>query len=197
MVRPVKISLPMSSEDARRLSVGTAVLISGTIVTGRDKIHRYLIEERPKSTEIPFSLPGTILYHCGPVVKKTDGGYRILSAGPTTSMRVERYEAEVLREYGIRGVMGKGGMGEKTRKALGELGAVYLQAAGGAAVYLADRIGRIAGVWRLEEFGPTEAMWALEVEDFPAVVTMDASGASLHDEIEELSRGRLSALLGG
>jgi fumarate hydratase class I len=110
-------------------------------------------------------------------------------------MRVEMYESRIIEEYGIRGAMGKGGMGRRTLHALKEFGCVYLHTIGGAAVYLADRVKRVSGVWKLEEFGMTEAMWILEVNDFPAIVTMDAFGKSLHDEIERKSRTVLKELL--
>ncbi|GAB4488164.1 MAG: hypothetical protein OHK006_18260 [Thermodesulfovibrionales bacterium] len=196
MVDLKRIALPLSEDVARCLRAGDMVALSGALVTGRDRVHKHLVEKRPEKSEIPFDLNGTVLYHCGPVMKKTDEGYRVVAAGPTTSMRVELYEADVLRQYGIRGIMGKGGMGRKTLGALQELGAVYFHTIGGAAVYLADRIRRTAGVWGFEEFGPTEAMWLFEVEEFPAIVTMDSHGTSLHDRIESDSRDRLQKLLG-
>jgi tartrate/fumarate subfamily iron-sulfur-dependent hydro-lyase beta chain len=196
MVGAAKIRLPLSAEAARALKAGDLVSISGSIVTGRDRIHKYLAESRPPQQVIPFNLAGTILYHCGPVMKKLDDGYRVIAAGPTTSMRVEMYEAEIIRGYGIRGIMGKGGMGEKTRQALAESSCVYLHTFGGAAVYLADRIKKAHGAWMLEEFGPTEAMWLFEVEDFPAMVTMDCHGGDLHREIEKISMDKFAELLG-
>jgi tartrate/fumarate subfamily iron-sulfur-dependent hydro-lyase beta chain len=196
MVAAAKIKLPLSAEAARALRAGDLVEISGSMVTGRDRIHKYLAENRPPQQAIPFNLAGTILYHCGPVMKKLDHGYRVIAAGPTTSMRVEMYEAEIIRGYGIRGVMGKGGMGEKTRQALAESSCVYLHTIGGAAVYLADRIKKTHGAWMLEEFGPTEAMWLFEVEDFPAMVTMDCHGGDLHREIEKKSKEKFAELIG-
>ncbi len=158
-------------------------------------MHRYLFDERPPAAHIPFDLRGSVLYHCGPIVKKTPEGYQVFAAGPTTSMRVERYTAQVIADYGMRGVMGKGGMGAKTLDALKEHGCVYLQAIGGAAVYLAERVTKVAGVWKLEEFGMAEAMWILEVNDFPAIVTMDAHGKNLHEEIEKKSRSIFETLI--
>lgn len=196
MVNPLKITLPLSAEEARGLKAGDLVSISGAIVTGRDRVHKYLAERRPARNEMPFDLAGTVLYHCGPVMKKVGEGFSAVAAGPTTSMRVEMYEAAVIAGYGIRGVMGKGGMGERTRKALQENGCVYLHTFGGAAVYLADRIKKTLGVWMLDEFGPTEAMWLFEVGDFPAIVTMDAHGNDVHREIEEKSRARFAGLTG-
>jgi len=195
MVSPRNLTLPLSAEDVSLLKAGDIVLLNGPLVTGRDKVHKYLVEKRPPKTEIPFDLAGTVLYHCGPIMRKTDDGYAVVAAGPTTSIRVEMYEAEVIRQYGLRGVMGKGGMGEKTLRAMQESGCVYFHTVGGAAAYLADRITRAVGVWKLEEFGTTEAMWLFEVASFPAVVTMDAHGNSMHKEIEALSLEKFNELI--
>ncbi|MDA8432132.1 MAG: FumA C-terminus/TtdB family hydratase beta subunit [Nitrospiraceae bacterium] len=193
-MKPIVLTLPLSESDARGLKAGDAVSLDGLLVTGRDRVHKYL-SERPRKGDVPFDLAGTVLYHCGPVVEKTEEGFRVIAAGPTTSMRVEMYEASVVREYRIRGVMGKGGMGEATRAALREEGCVYLHTTGGAAVYLAGRIKKAADVWMLEEFGPTEAMWLFEVEGFPAIVTMDSHGNDIHAEVEAASFQRFSELI--
>ncbi len=194
MVKPVELNLPLSARDVRGLKAGDIVTLTGRIVTGRDMVHRYLAEKRPPKNEIPFELSGAVLYHCGPVMKKSEEGYRAVSAGPTTSMRVEMYEAQIIREYDLRGIMGKGGMGGATRNALKEYGCVYLHTMGGAAVYLADRIRKVSGVWKLDEFGPTEAMWLFEVVGFPAIVTMDCQGNDIHGKVEEESFRRFSEL---
>ncbi|MBI5640393.1 MAG: fumarate hydratase C-terminal domain-containing protein [Nitrospirae bacterium] len=195
MVRTVSLRTPLTTEDVLSLKAGDIVSISGSMVTGRDRVHKFLVEQRPPKEDIPFDLAGTILYHCGPLMKKGQEGYSAVSAGPTTSMRVEMYEADVIGRYKIKGVMGKGGMGERTRQALKENACVYFHAIGGAAVYLADRIKKTLGVWRLEEFGPTEAMWCFEVEDFPAIVTMDVHGNDMHKGIEDLSAQRFLELI--
>jgi fumarate hydratase class I len=195
MVRSVELTLPLSVSDVRGLKAGDVVSLNGRIVTGRDRVHKYLAEKKPPTGEIPFELSGSVLYHCGPVMEKSEEGYRAVSAGPTTSMRVEMYEAQIIREYQLRGIMGKGGMGGATRRALKENGCVYLHTIGGAAVYLADRIRKVGGVWKLEEFGQTEAMWLFEVEGFPAIVTMDCMGNDIHGRIEEESFRRFSELI--
>lgn len=186
----------MTEETVVSLKAGDMVLINGRIVTGRDKLHKFLFHERPLKEEIPFDLEGTILYHCGPIVKKTATGYVFVAGGPTTSMRVEMYESRIISEYGIRGVMGKGGMGKETLDALKDNGCVYLNTIGGAAVYLADKVKGVLGVWKLEEFGMSEAMWILDVIDFPAIVTMDAHGKSLHEEINRASFREFEKLVG-
>jgi fumarate hydratase class I len=141
----------------------------------------------------PIDLRGSILYHCGPVVAKEGEGWRVTAAGPTTSIREEPYQGEIIKRYGVRAVMGKGGMGAKTLAALKEHGAVYLNAIGGAAQFYAKTITAVNGV-SLLEFGTPEAMWHLTVKDFPAIVTMDAHGNSLHQDIEEQSGRHLEAL---
>lgn len=209
-----RLKTPLSKEDVLSLRVRDMVLINGLIVTGRDKVHKFLIHEMPDKKDIPFDLEGGIIYHCGPIVippnpplekggtplappfsKGGWGDFRIIAAGPTTSMRVEMYESEIIKTYGIRGIIGKGGMGEKTLQAMKEYGCVYFHTISGAAAYLADRIVAVVGGWKVEEFGMPEAMWLLEVEDFPAIVTMDARGNSLHEEIQRVSLEKLKQLL--
>ena len=190
-----RVQLPLKKKDVLALHVGDIVMISGRLVTGRDRIHKFLFHKKPGARQIPFDIEGTVIYHCGPIMQKTPAGHRFVAGGPTTSMRVEMYEERIISEYGLRGVMGKGGMGKRTLDALGENGCVYLHTIGGAAAYLADRVKKVAGVWMIDEFGPTEAMWALDVEDFPAIVTMDAYGKSLHDLIVEQSLEELRKLI--
>jgi len=191
-----KLHPPLNREDALSLEVGDWVLISGHIITGRDKVHKFFFTEKPEIKGIPFNLKGAVLYHCGPIIKKTEEGYKLIAGGPTTSIRVEMYEHQMISQYGIRAVMGKGGMGRKTLDALKVNGCVYLNTVSGAAVYLADRVKRVVDVWRPGDFGMAEAMWVFEVEEFPAMVTMDAHGRSLHEEIEKMSYKGLKRLLG-
>jgi len=172
---------PLSRDDVAKLKVGDVVLISGLLYTGRDAVHHHLMKQPP-----PVDLRDQILYHCGPVVLKEGNGWRMTAAGPTTSMREEPYEADVIGRYGLRAVMGKGGMGPKTLAALKEHGAVYLNAIGGAAQYYARCIERVEGV-DLLDFGLPEAMWRLRVKEFPAIVTMDAHGHSLHADVQNAS----------
>jgi fumarate hydratase class I len=126
-------------------------------------------------------------------VKTESGGWRINAAGPTTSIREEPYQGEIIKRYGVRVVIGKGGMGPGTLAAMQEHGAVYLNAIGGAAQFYARSIKSVDGV-SLLEFGTPEAMWHLTVEDFPAIVTMDAHGNSLHKDIEQESGQHLEAI---
>jgi fumarate hydratase class I len=186
--REVALRSPLDETTVRSLRVGDVVLVSGRMFTGRDAVHSHLMKHEP-----PVDLHGAVLYHCGPVVVKEGERWRVTAAGPTTSIREEPYQGEIIRRYGIRAVIGKGGMGAKTLAAMKELGAVYLNAIGGAAQFYARAIKSVDDV-SLLEFGTPEAMWHLMVEDFPAIVTMDAHGNSLHKDIEETSGQRLETL---
>jgi fumarate hydratase class I len=187
----VKLTFPFTEEKIRALKVGDEVLISGVIHTGRDAVHKYLHE----GGKLPdgVSLRDGILYHCGPVVmKQDDGSWKATAAGPTTSIREEPYQAQLIRDFGIRGVIGKGGMGDRTVAACKEHGCVYLHAVGGAAQVLAECIKKVRNVFFYEKFGAPEAIWEFEVADFPAVVTIDAHGNSLHKEVLAKSQAELA-----
>lgn len=172
--------LPADAETIRALRAGDGVLVSGRVVTAREAAHRHLV--RGPDPALARLVAGCAIYHCGPVVAQDPStrSWRFVAAGPTASLRMEPYEAEVLSLYGPRAVIGKGGMGAGTLAALKRHGAVYLHAAGGLAVTLARRVVRVRGVHLLDELGVTEAIWDIEMEAFPAVVTMDAHGDSLH-----------------
>ena len=190
----IKIDLPVSETDVRKLKMGDEVSLNGIMLTGRDSAHTWLLNDKP--AEVRELLKGSVIYHCGPVVKKVGDEWHFVAAGPTTSIREEPYQGPVIKEYGIRGVMGKGGMGEKTLKALGENGSVYLHAVGGAATLQGQAVKKVHGVIKLEEFGVPEALWIIEVEDFQAVVTMDSHGNSLHKEIKAASDKVANELIG-
>jgi fumarate hydratase class I len=185
----IVLEAPISEEQIRSLKVGDVVLIRGLMHTGRDELHKYLMKH-----DSPVDLKGGVLYHCGPVMLKDDDGWHVKAAGPTTSSREEPYQADIIEKFGIRAVIGKGGMGDKTLAGLQKSGAVYLNAIGGAAQFYANCVTRVTGVDFLEEFGVPEAMWHLEVEGFPAIVTMDAHGNSLHKEVAEESMVKLEDL---
>lgn len=180
-----KIASPAEPKSIRNLRIGDRVSISGIIVTGRDEAHKYLIAN--KDDNIANLLKDSFIYHCGPIVRKSGKEYEIVSCGPTTSIREEPYQAKIIKDYGVKGIIGKGGMGVKTLEALKECGAVYLQATGGAAALLAKSIDKVIGVHFLDEFGVPEAMWVLSVKDFPAIVTMDSHGGSLHEKVYDES----------
>lgn len=186
--REVRLTTPLSEAQVRSLNVGDVVLLNGEAHTGRDAIHHHLM-----SHDAPIDLNGAALYHCGPVVIEKGGSWRITAAGPTTSIREEPYQGDIIRKFGIRAVIGKGGMGTKTLAALKEHGAVYLNAIGGAAQFYAKCIVGVDGVDFLE-FGTPEAMWHLRLKDFPAIVTMDAHGNSLHADVDQASAKELASL---
>lgn len=201
------ISLPVSDDTIRSLKVGDPVTLSGVMLTGRDAAHKWLVETFIRKTRTPQGddlevyaalkplLKGGIIYHCGPVVSGLDSKrYRFVAAGPTTSIREEPYQGAVMRHFDVKGVIGKGGMGAKTLQACQEVPGVYLHAIGGAASLIAQTVTQVLGVYKLE-FGVPEAFWVIEVKDFPAVVTMDAHGNSLHAEVEANSQAALERLL--
>jgi fumarate hydratase class I len=186
--REVVLTPPLTEGQMRALKVGDVVLINGEMFTGRDNVHAYLMKNSP-----PVDMRGAALYHCGPVMLKEGERWTVKAAGPTTSSREEPYQADVIRRYGVRAVIGKGGMGAKTLAALKECGAVYLNGIGGAAQYYARTVEQVLGV-HLMDFGIPEAMWHIRVKNFAAIVTMDAHGNSLHADVERTTGEVLAAL---
>jgi len=203
-----EINIPISDEDIRSLHAGDPVELTGIMMTGRDAVHKWISETFIKKTrepqgndlqvyeEIKKYLAQGVLYHCGPVVAGVDTKeYKFVAAGPTTSIREEPYQADVMKHFNIKGVIGKGGMGPKTLKGCEETPGVYFHAIGGAASYLAQTVQKVLGVYKLEEFGVPEAMWVIEVKNFPVVVTMDSHGVSKHSILDESSHKVLDELL--
>jgi fumarate hydratase class I len=187
----IPLTTPVSESAIRALKVGDEVAITGVLFTGRDAVHKYLHEGGKLPAGV--DLNGGILYHCGPVVIKDErGGWKCVAAGPTTSIREEPYQWQIIRDFGLRGVIGKGGMAERTLEACRQYGCAYLHAVGGAAQVLAERIQRVPNVYFMDEFGAPEAIWEFEVVSFPAVVTMDARGNSLHKEVFAASQAELA-----
>ncbi len=185
------LTTPITEEQVRALKVGDPVSISGVVFTGRDAVHKYLHE----GGELPegVCLEGGVIYHCGPVVvRDAKGDWQVTAAGPTTSIREEPYQAGIMKKFAGRGVIGKGGMGPKTLDGCKENGNVYLHAIGGAAQVLAEHIVKVRNVYFLEEFGSPEAIWELEVDRFPAVVTMDSHSQSLHAKVSAASQAALA-----
>lgn len=186
------LQAPFTEEMMRSLRVGDEVAINGVVFTGRDAVHKYLHEGGALPEGV--NLRDGIIYHCGPVVmQEPDGGWKVTAAGPTTSIREEPYQGQIIRDFGVRGVIGKGGMGERTLEACGKHGCVYLHAIGGAAQVLAECVKRVRNVYLKDEFGSPEAIWELEVENFPAVVTMDSHGGSLHRDVLRTSQEALAS----
>jgi len=187
----IQLTPPFTEEKVRALKVGDAVELTGILFTARDAAHKYLAHGGPLPAGV--NLRDGIIYHCGPIVLKDDQGQlRVTAAGPTTSARQEPYQADIIRRFGVRGLIGKGGMGERTLAACREHGCVYFHAVGGAAQVLAERVKSVRNVYLLDEFGWAEAIWELAVEDFPVVVTMDAHGNSLHNAVLAASRAELA-----
>ena len=202
-----EITIPISDETILSLKVGEPVALTGVMITGRDVVHKWLIETFIKKTRPPQGedlqvyaalkpiLAGGVIYHCGPVVSGLDTKqYKFVAAGPTTSIREEPYQADVMRHFNLKGVIGKGGMGAKTLKGCQEVPGVYFHAIGGAATLIARSVTRVLDVYKLD-FGVPEAIWVIQVKDFPVVVTMDAHGQSLHEVVEKDSARVLADLL--
>ena len=202
-----EITIPISDETTRSLKVGEPVSLSGVMLTGRDTVHKWMIETFIKKTREPQGddqevyeaikplLDGGVIYHCGPVVAGIETQeYKFVAAGPTTSTREEPYQADVMKHFNAKGVIGKGGMGPKTLAGCQEVPFVYFHAIGGAASYIAQSVEKVLGVYKMD-FGVPEAMWVIRVEDFPAVVTMDSHGQSIHEQIQEQSRQKLAELI--
>ncbi len=202
-----ELKIPISDEDIRSLKVGDPVALSGVMITGRDAVHKWMIETFVKKTRpmqdddeqvynaLKPILNGGLIYHCGPVVSGLDTKqYKFVAAGPTTSIREEPYQADVMKHFNLKGVIGKGGMGPKTLQGCQDVPAVYFHAIGGAATYIAGSVTRVLGVHKLT-FGVPEAIWVIEVKDLPLVVTMDSHGQSLHETVEKGSARVLADLL--
>jgi fumarate hydratase class I len=200
----IRLFLPTTDAEIARLKVGDQVLLTGTMITGRDAAHHYMLEnfikhappesERQMFETLKKVLAGNVIYHCGPVVAKENGKYKFVAAGPTTSIREEPYEHLVIEKFNVKGVIGKGGMGAKTLEACQKFKAVYFHAIGGAATFIAQSVKEVIDVYKLD-LGVPEAMWLIRVEDFPVVVTMDSHGGSLHAEVEASSKQKLDELL--
>jgi fumarate hydratase subunit beta len=203
-----ELTIPISPESIRDLHVGDTVALTGMMATGRDAVHKWIYDTFIHKTREPQGddlevyqalqsiFKESVIYHCGPVVSKLENGkYKFVAAGPTTSIREEPYQGEVMSHFDMRGVIGKGGMGAQTLKACQEIPAVYFHAIGGAATLIAESVEEVTAVYKLE-FGVPEAIWVLKVKEFPVVVTMDSHGVSIHDQVEAASKEKFKALLG-
>lgn len=185
-----KLQYPFSESAIRSLKAGDAVSISGLIFTGRDKLHKYFAD----GGNLGVDFTDGALYHCGPVVIKKDGEWKVVAAGPTTSVRENPYEPDFIAKTGVRIIIGKGGMDNATLDAMRKYGCVYIQAVGGAAALSAASVKRVPRVDHLDEFGAAEACWHFEVEDFPGIVAMDSHGTSLFESVRESSKKKLKAI---
>ena len=200
----IKLTLPISEETIKSLKVGDKVSINGIMVTARDVAHKYIVEHFVKKEPVNNDkqlfdklyqyLNEGIIYHCGPVIKKENDKYSFIAAGPTTSIREEPYQTDVMKCFGLRGVIGKGGMGDNTLKGCVDNKACYFHAVGGAGSLIAKNVKEVIEVEKLD-FGTPEAFWVIRVEDFHCVITMDSHGNSLHKEMLKQSEERLNQLL--
>lgn len=189
-----RLSTPVSEETVKKLEVNDTVYLSGTIVTMRDAAHRRALDFHKQGKQLPINLEGLAVFHCGPLMKKEDDGWRVVAAGPTTSMRMDLFEGDFIKNFRVRVVVGKGGMGKKTVDAMKKYGAVYGAFTGGAGVLAAKAIKQVKGVeW--SDLGMPEAMWILEVEDFgPLTVAIDAHGNNLFETVQTKAAEEKSAI---
>lgn len=202
-----ELNIPISPDTIRSLHTGDTVTLTGILATGRDTVHKWMIDTFIRKTRKPGDddlevyeaikpvFKESLIYHCGPVVSGVDtGDYKFVAAGPTTSIREEPYQSEVMHHFDMRGVIGKGGMGANTLQACHDIPAAYFHAIGGAATLIAESVEEVVNVYKLD-FGVPEAIWVLKVKEFPVVVTMDSHGKSIHDEVEQASKKKLEELL--
>jgi fumarate hydratase subunit beta len=186
---------PIAAEDAARLRIGDVIYVSGLVVTARDLAHKRLVEYLRRGERPPVDLNGGVVYHAGPVVRRAGDGWEVVSAGPTTSARMEPFEAEVIRKLGVKLVVGKGGMGRRTAKALRECGAAYAVFTGGAGVLAAAAVRRVVSVHWLD-LGIADAMWVLDVESFgPLTVVIDSTGSNYLEEVRERAARKVPRVL--
>jgi len=186
-----RLTTPLSEEDARGLRAGDLVFLTGKVYTLRDQGHLRALDQG-----VPVDLEGAVVFHCGPLVRETAGGWDVLAAGPTTSIRMEGLSREFIERFGPRALMGKGGMGHRTAEALREFGCVYLAWTGGAAVLAAEAIRSAEVQWL--DLGTPEALWTFDVEELgPAVVAMDSHGGDLYKEVRDRVQGNMPAIRAG
>jgi fumarate hydratase subunit beta len=184
-----KLKTPISEEDVRKLKVNDVLYITGTIVTARDQAHRRALEMAKEGKKIPIDIKGLAVFHCGPIVKKEGDKWIAVAAGPTTSTRMDIFEDEFIKTFGVRVVIGKGGMGKRTTEAMKKYGAVYGAFTGGAAVLAAKTIKNVRTVeWY--DLGVPEALWVFEVEDFgPLAISIDSHGNNLFEDVKKQVEG--------
>lgn len=180
-----KFKTPISEEEIRKLKVNDVLYVTGTIVTARDQAHRRALEYFKQGKPLPINLEGLAVFHCGPVVSKEGEKWIAVAAGPTTSTRMDIFEDEFIKNFKVRVVIGKGGMGKKTTDAMAKYGAVYGAFTGGAAILAARAIKNVKNVEWLD-LGTPEAMWIFEVEEFgPLAVAIDSHGNNIFMDVQK------------
>jgi len=180
VTKPIELRLPLDCKKMKQLKAGDIVSVSGTVVTARDKAYVRALDLMRSGRKLPVNLRGGIVYHCGPLAKKTARGLKIVSAGPTTSTRLDNMQADFVRLTGVKALVGKSGVGEDVAAELARLGCVYLAFTGGAGVFAAQAIRRIKKVF-WHDLSPVEALWVLDVKNFgPLVVAVDTKGNNLY-----------------
>jgi fumarate hydratase subunit beta len=171
-------------EDIEKIRVNDTIYLSGTIVTARDAAHKRALDFHKKGKQLPVNLKGLAIFHCGPIVEKKDDKWKVIAAGPTTSARMDPFENEFIKNFKVRLIIGKGGMGKKIVEAMKRNGALYGAFTGGAAILAAKAVKKVRGV-KWSDLGMPEALWILEVEDLgPITVAIDSHGNDLFKKIQ-------------
>ncbi len=193
----IHLSTPLAEEAIRKLRVNEVVTLSGRVFTARDMAHLKLRELSEKGERLPENFGGSVVFHAGPVARKSNGTFSILAIGPTTSIRMEPH-SDFMGRLGVKAIVGKGGLGDGSLKAFRQYGMIYLLAAPGCGVLHAEAVKAVQRVHWLEEMGMPEAIWGLEVSNWgPLIVGMDSQGNSIFDKIREEGLKRLETLVKG
>ena len=182
-MRLFRLKTPISEKEVKKLRINDVVYLSGTVVTVRDEAHKRALDFHKNGKPLPIILEGLPIFHCGPIMKNENGEWKVVAAGPTTSARMEIFEDQFIKNFKIRGVIGKGGMGQKTVDAMKRYGVFYGAFTGGAAILAAKSITKVKGVEWID-LGMPEAMWLLEVKEFgPITVAIDTEGNNLFEMV--------------
>ena len=190
------LETPIGEEETRKLRVGDVFYITGTIITARDEAHLKALELHEKGEKTPIDFKGKGIFHCGPIMRKVDGEWTVVAAGPTTSARMENFQDGFIKAFKPSTIIGKGGMGDRTSEACQKYGCIYGAFTGGAALLAAQGIKRVKDVFWLDELGMPECLWVYEVENFgPMIVTIDTHGGNLTKQVGDKVQERLENIL--
>lgn len=190
------LKTPVPEDEIRKLKMGDLVYITGTVITARDEAHLKALELHEKGEKTPVDFKGVGVFHCGPIMKKVDGEWTVIAAGPTTSARMEIFQDNFIETFRPALIIGKGGMGDRTSKACQEYGCVYGAFTGGAALLAARGIKKVREVHWLEELGMPECLWVYDVEDFgPMIVTIDTHGNNMTQDVKEQVTARMEKIM--
>jgi len=196
LIMEYHLKTPVPEEEVRKLKMGDLVYVTGTVITARDEAHLKSLELHERGESPPVEYKGVGIFHCGPIMKKVEGEWTVVAAGPTTSARMEIFQDNFIEAFRPAIIIGKGGMGDRTAKACSDHGCVYGAFTGGAALLAAEGIKKVSDVFWLEELGMPECLWVYDVEDFgPMIVTIDTHGNNLTENVKEKVTSRMEKML--